>query len=252
MPERTLMIAASRIPIAYRIIALMHERNRLFAYPLEQMASDIWSSRFRCTCCGACCTRAINNHIFLLDHDVIEVKKIDPDAYEPAPDPEFCDQNGMLYVSGYALRMKDDTNGSCWFLEDGKCRIYDQRFSGCRIYPHMLRRSAGAPGHVTWRQFARKGSHGRYDPSMTFGECLMLAQEVKEYENAYLTQQISFLETIHEFFLVHNLWHDQERYDLQMKYFSQGNPVMIKVFYDGDLEEHESRNYPVRPEYKPV
>ena len=36
------------------------------------------------------------------------VKTIDPDAYEPAPDPEFCDQNGMLYVSGYALRMKND------------------------------------------------------------------------------------------------------------------------------------------------
>ena len=132
------MVAASDIQIPYRIIALIHERNRLFAYPLEQMASDIWSARFRCTCCGECCTRAINNHIFLLDHDVTEVRKIDPDAYEPAPDPEFCDQNGMLYVSGYALRMKDDTNGSCWFLEDGKCRIYDQRFSGCRIYPHML------------------------------------------------------------------------------------------------------------------
>ena len=121
IPERTLMVAASRIPIPYRIIALMQERNRLFAYPLEQIASDIWSSRFRCTSCGACCTRAINNHIFLLDHDVTEIKKIDPDAYEPAPGPEFCDQNGMLYVSGYALRMKEDTHGSCWFLEDGKC-----------------------------------------------------------------------------------------------------------------------------------
>ena len=153
------MDSSHNVPIPYRIIALVHERNRLFAYPLEQMASDIWSARFRCTCCGACCTRAINNHIFLLDHDVIEVKKIDPDACEPAPYPEFCDQNGMLYVSGYALRMKEDANGSCWFLEEGKCRIYDQRFSGCRIYPHMLRRSAGAPGHITWRQFARKDSH---------------------------------------------------------------------------------------------
>ena len=38
------------IPIPYRIVALIQERNRLFAYPLEQMAGDIWSARFRCTC----------------------------------------------------------------------------------------------------------------------------------------------------------------------------------------------------------
>ena len=111
------------IPIPYRVIALMHERNRLFTFPLEQVAGDIWSSRFRCTSCGACCSRTINNHIFLLDRDAERVKTLDPDAYEPAPDPEFCDQNGVFYVSGYALWMKDNPAGSCWFLEDGRCRI---------------------------------------------------------------------------------------------------------------------------------
>ncbi len=232
------MVAANGIPITFRIIALMQERNRLFAYPLEQIASDIWTAKFRCTCCGECCTRAINNHIFLLDHDVTKVKKIDPNAYEPAPDPEFCDQNGMLYVSGYALRMKEDSNGSCWFLEEGKCRIYDQRFSGCRIYPHMLRRSAGAPGHVKWRQFARKGSHGQYDPAYPFTECLTLAQEVKEYENAYLSQQISFLEIIHEYFTVHNLRHDPEVYYDRIQQYRQGREVDIKVFDAGELVEY--------------
>ena len=134
--------------------------------------------------------------------------------------------------------MKDDTNGSCWFFEDGKCRIYDQRFSGCRIYPHMLRRSAGAPGHVAWRQFARKGSHGKYDPTILFGECLTLAQEVKEYENAFLTQQISFLETIHEYFTVHDLRHDMEVYYDRMQRYQQGRPVEIKVFDAGELVEY--------------
>jgi hypothetical protein len=102
----------------------------------------------------------------------------------------------------------------------------------------MLRRSAGAPGHVTWRQFARKGSHGRYYPAISFEKCLMLAQEVKEYENAYLTQQISFLETIQDFFSVHNLLHDQERYNLQMRSFFHGDPVTIMVFHQGELKEH--------------
>jgi uncharacterized protein len=230
------MTAVDEIPIPYRIVALMQERNRLFAYPLEQVAGDIWSSRFRCTSCGACCTRTINNHIFLLDRDVERVKALDPDAYEPAPDPEFCDQNGMLYVSGYALRMKKDATGSCWFLEDGRCRIYEQRFSGCRIYPHMLRRSAGVPGNVTWRQFARKGSHGRYDPTLPFEECLAIAREVKEYENAYLSQQIVFLETIHEYFNVHGLCHNPMVHKQRMQQIRQGRPVDIKVFHAGELE----------------
>ncbi|MCK9580454.1 MAG: YkgJ family cysteine cluster protein [Methanoregula sp.] len=232
------MAAAVDIPIPYRIVALVQERNRLFAYPLEQMAGDIWSSRFRCTSCGECCTQAVNNHIFLLDHDVATVKKIDPDAYEPAPDPEFCDQNGMLYVSGYALRMKNDAARSCWFLEGGKCRIYERRFSGCRIYPHMLRRSAGTPGNITWRQFARRGSHGQYDPTLPFEECFEIAREVKEYENAYLNQQIAFLETLHEYFAVHGLRHDPGRYYDRTQRYRQGKPVDINVFHAGEFEEH--------------
>jgi len=232
------MTTARDIPIPYRIIALIQERNRLFSYPLERVAGDIWSAKFRCTSCGACCTKAVNNHIFLLEGDVERVKTIDPGAYEPAPDPEFCDQNGMLYVSGYALKMKNDAAGSCWFLEDGKCGIYGQRFSGCRIYPHMLRRSAGVPGHISWRQFARKGSHGRHDPAFSFEECLTIAREVKEYENAYLTQQIAFLETIHEYFAIHKLRHDPAIHKQHMHRFAQGSPVDIKVFHAGELEEY--------------
>ncbi|MFA5268483.1 MAG: YkgJ family cysteine cluster protein [Methanoregula sp.] len=225
------------IPIPYRIIALIQERNRLFEYPLERVASDIWSAKFRCTSCGACCTQEINNHIFLLDRDVERVKSIDPIAYEPAPDPEFCDQNGMLYVSGYALRMKNDAGRSCWFLKDGKCRIYEQRFSGCRIYPHMLRRSAGVPGNITWRQFAHKDNHGRHDPEFSYEECLTIARGVKEYENAYLTQQIVFHEIIHEYFTVHNFRQDPEMYKKRLQQFRQGRPVDIKVFHAGELEE---------------
>ena len=232
------MDAARDIPIPYRIVALIQERNRLFEYPLERVAGDIWSAKFRCMSCGACCTQVINNHIFLLDRDVERVKTIDPDAYEPAPGPEFCDQNGILYVSGYALRMKNDTTGSCWFLKDGICRIYEQRFSGCRIYPHMLRRSAGVPGNVTWRQFARKGSHGQYDPTLTFEDCFTIAREVKEYENAYLTQQIAFLETIHEYFTVNGLRHDLKVHRQRLQQIRKGLPGTIRVFHAGELEEH--------------
>ncbi|MCX6690313.1 MAG: hypothetical protein NTZ39_11600 [Methanoregula sp.] len=66
------------IPIPYRIMALTQERNRFFAYPLEQLAGEIKATGFRCTRCGTCCSRIINRHIFLLDCDVARAKKIDP------------------------------------------------------------------------------------------------------------------------------------------------------------------------------
>ena len=233
-------MAAARadIPLPYRIIALMQEQNRLFAYPLNRLAIEIWSTKFQCSHCGTCCTRAVNRHIFLLDHDVDHIKKIDPDAYVPAPEPEFCDQNGILYVSGYALRMKNDTTESCWFLENNRCSIYDNRFSGCRIYPHMLRRSPDATGTVSWQRFAHRDEHGETGPGRSLEECLALAQEIKEYENAYLLQQISFLETIHDYFTVHHLQHDPVMHKERMKQIQREEPVDIKVFHEGELEDY--------------
>ncbi|MCX6689999.1 MAG: YkgJ family cysteine cluster protein [Methanoregula sp.] len=173
-----------------------------------------------------------------MNRDVADVKKIDPAAFEPAPDPEFCDQTGTFYVSGYALRIKNDKPGSCWFLENGRCRIYDQRFSVCRIYPHMLRRNSDNSGQVTWRQFARKNEHGQYHQDLPDDECLSLARESKEYENAFLTHQISFLETIHDYFSTHHLRHDQKMYDYQVQRVLQGRPVKVMVYHAGGLQEH--------------
>lgn len=113
------MVAASGIPIPYRIIALMQERNRIFEFPLEHMAAEIEATGFQCTRCGTCCTRAVNGHILLLDHEIAEVKKIDPGAFEPAPCPEFCDQNGILYIPGYSLRVKMMTPDPAGFLKRG-------------------------------------------------------------------------------------------------------------------------------------
>ncbi len=53
--------------------------------------------------------------------------------------------------------------GSCWFLENGKCRIYEHRFTICRIYPYMLHREADEKGSVDWRQFCGLDQHGEYN-----------------------------------------------------------------------------------------
>lgn len=196
---------------------------------------------FRCTGCAKCCTRVFNGHVFLLDRDVTALKTIDPDACEPAPEPEFCDQNGTFYVSGYALRAKDDESGSCYFLDEGRCRIYDRRFAICRIYPYMLHREPDERGNVDWRQISGPDQHGEYDEAIPDGMCLDLARETKEYEDAFLDQQISFLGFMQDYFTLHRLRHVQKVYDDRMRGFARGEEIRIQVFYDGRLEEHRVR-----------
>ena len=95
----------------------------------------------------------------------------------------------------------------------------------------MLRRNADEAGLLKWRLFAKMNEHGRYDQDVSEEECLALAREIKEYENAFLTHQISFLETIYEYFVWHGLWHDQELYNHQMRRFLHGEPVNVMVYH---------------------
>ncbi|GAB6286550.1 MAG: YkgJ family cysteine cluster protein [Methanoregula sp.] len=233
-----LVITISLIPIPLRIAALTEERNRLFAYPVEQLAEIIRDVGFRCTGCAKCCTRTFNGHVFLLDRDVPVVREIDPSALQPAPAPEFCDQNGTFYVSSYALKAKADADGSCWFLENGRCRIYDRRFTICRIYPYMLHREPGEDGKTDWRQIAGLDKHGEYGSVIPASDCLDAARETKEYENAFLSQEIAFLECIEEHFSRHKLRHVQKVYDDRMRAFARGTPITVMVYFDGQLEKH--------------
>ena len=222
-------------------MALTQEQNSLFEYPLEQLSGVIREVGFSCTCCGRCCTRAFNGHVFLLDHDVGTIRSIDPAALEPAPDPEFCDQNGTFYVSGYALRSQGDPAGSCWFLENGRCRIYDHRPSICRIYPSMLHREPDEEGNVDWRQVSGLNEHGEYHHEIPREQCTELARETKEYENAVLSQELSFLELIRDCFAELGLRHVQKVYDDRMRGFSKGQSLKVMVYSAGTLEAHTYR-----------
>jgi Fe-S-cluster containining protein len=235
------VIPVSLIPIPLRIAALIQERNSLFDYPVERLAGVIREVGFRCTECSKCCTRAFNGHVFLLDRDVTVIKSIDPAALEPAPAPEFCDQNGIFYVSGYAVRTQDDDTGSCWFLKNGRCRIYDRRFTICRIYPYMLHREPDESGKIDWRQFSGLDQHGEYGAVISDDESLDLTRETKEYENAFLTQEIQFLEFMQEYFSRHRLRHVQKVYDDRLRRFNKGDEITVMVYYDGRLRKHRLR-----------
>ena len=233
------VIAVSLLPIPSRIAALAAEQDALSQYPQERLAGIIRDVRFRCTSCGRCCTRAFNGHVFLLDRDVVAVRKIDPCAVEPAPDPEFCDQNGVFYVSGYALKVKNDQDGSCWFLENGRCRIYDHRFSICRIYPYMLHREPDERGKVDWRQISGLDRHGEYDADISLTESMEIARETIAYEHAFLSQQIAFLKCIEVHFTRYRLRHVQKIYDRQMREYRNGAAITVMAYHNGTLEKHQ-------------
>jgi Fe-S-cluster containining protein len=235
------VIPVSLTPIPFRVAALTQERNSLFEYPLERLAKIIQEIGFRCTECSKCCTREFNGHVFLLDHDVKTIRKIDPSAIEPAPSPEFCDQNGIFYVSGYALRTKTDEHGTCWFLENGRCRIYDNRPVICRVYPSMLHRESDENGIVDWRQFSGLDKHGEYHVYLSEEESVNIARETKEYENAFLTQEIQFLEYMQDYFARRQLRHVQKIYDDRMRGFLKGDVISVMVYYDSRLEKHSLR-----------
>ena len=228
----------SLIPIPARIIAAERELSDLLAYPQERFEEIIRDVGFRCDCCSQCCTRAFNGHVFLLDRDTVRAREIDPQSVEPAPFPEFCDQNGTFYVSGYALKAKDDDPGSCYFLENTRCRIYDQRFSICRVYPYMLHREPDENGNTDWRQIAGLSEHGEYHTEIPDSSCRQTAAETREYEAAVIRQEIAFLTCIRDHFLQNGLRHVQKIHDDRMREFRRGGEIRVMVYFNGHLEEH--------------
>jgi Fe-S-cluster containining protein len=231
----------SLIPIPARIAAAERELSDLLAYPKERLAEIIGDIGFQCELCSRCCTQEFNGHVFLLDRDTVRAREIDPHAIEPAPFPEFCDQNGTFYVSGYALRAKDDTRGPCYFLSDNRCSIYDQRFSICRVYPYMLHREPDENGDIDWRQISGLNEHGGYHTKIPERVCQEIASETLEYEAACLRQEIAFLTFIRDYFSRNRLRHVQKIYDDRMREYDTGKEIRIMVFHSGRLEQHQIR-----------
>jgi uncharacterized protein len=175
-----------------RLRELNEELSGLSAYPPEKFVTIAKEVGFECNLCGKCCTRAFNDHAFLLDYDTERLSCLDEAALILAPSYDFCDQKGTFYVSGYAIRA--DHNGTCHFLEGGRCRIYEQRPRICRIYPYMLHREEDENSDVDWRQISGLNRHGRYHSAIDDAGCRQLWEEVKDYEAGFLRQEIAFLE----------------------------------------------------------
>ncbi|NTV00808.1 MAG: YkgJ family cysteine cluster protein, partial [Methanoregulaceae archaeon] len=191
---------------------------------------------FTCNLCGQCCTRRFNGHVFLFPDEADTIRAIDPLALEPQPVYEICDQEGVLYVSGYTLRSRNDREGSCQFLEGGRCQIYSERPWVCRIYPYMLHREADETGVSDWRQISGLDQHGTYHADITGEEARQIAGEIKVFEDRVLLQEISFLEMMSLYFSMRNLRHVRKKLDDQVRKLREGSPITVMVYHSGSFE----------------
>ncbi len=224
-----------------RLVEAREELIGLKNFPDSEFVSVIKELGFKCELCARCCTKEFNDHVFLLDADLAAIRKIDPDALVPAPYYEFCDQNGKFYVSGYSLKTKPD--GSCIFLDNKRCKIYEKRPSICRVYPHMLHREADESGKVEWRQISGLNEHGSYHSELEDSECKAIAGDTRAYEEAYLVQIIHFLEAIQAHFQKNGLKHVQRIYDRRMREFLKGESELeVFVYSENGFEKYNLKS----------
>jgi hypothetical protein len=224
-------------PIEKQLKALNDELKCVQDYPMDKLLSIIQEVGFECDFCGRCCTREFNDHVFLLTADSIRIKDLSADSLEPAPYYELCDQYGHFYVSGYALKIKED--GSCTFLNGNRCSIYEQRPLICSLFPYMLHREPDEDGNVDWRQIGGIGLHGCYHTEISDDESKEIALQIKSYETGFLMQVIEFFKKTEDHFTRNGLKHVQSVYDREMRKFNKGEEITVFVLFNGDFIEHK-------------
>jgi len=212
------------------------EKTALEAYPSGALATIISDVGFHCDCCARCCTRKFNGHVLLLDEDARRIRSCEPEALEPVPVFDFCDQHGTFYASGYTIRTQGDPEGSCHFLKDCKCRIYEKRPAVCRVYPYMLHQEPDEEGNVDWRQISGLDMHGEYHFSITGEDALRIATDTKIFEDEALAHEIAFLEYTGRYFLEHGLRNVRKKYDDGLRRVHEGEGIEVMVYFQETFE----------------
>jgi len=220
-------------PVFTRLLEYQKERDLLFSYPVGELKEIISEVGFLCDGCAQCCTSAFNGHVFLLDSEVEKALDLFDDAVIPAPDFDFCDKDGVFYVSGFALRT--DHEGNCVFLAEKRCSVYQNRFSICRVYPYMLHREPDETGKTAFRQISGLNLHGSYHHEISDDEATNLALATIAYEKEFLNQLIAFCTGLLSLYEQEKKRHVQRSYDQEYRRFLNGKPVLVRVFRDNSF-----------------
>ncbi|NLV25787.1 MAG: YkgJ family cysteine cluster protein [Methanomicrobiales archaeon] len=215
--------------IRNEITHLIEEQNLLKKWKPEDFAAIIREVGFSCNLCGKCCTTDFNGHVFLLDIDAAYVLGHNPEYLIPAPRFELIDNEGSFYVAGYALRARPD--GTCPYLNNSRCEIYQSRFAICRIYPYMLHREPDKRKKLVFRQISGLNEHGEYNHPMTVEESLMAAKDTIDYESAWISQMISFYTATEKIFLNNGFSHVRKAYDKRIQEFRKGEEIIVNVWH---------------------
>ncbi|OPZ42733.1 MAG: Flagellin N-methylase [Euryarchaeota archaeon ADurb.BinA087] len=227
-----------QLPVPFRTIMASRQADlaALHAYPIEKLAEIISEVGFHCTCCSRCCTRDFNGHVLLLDADVMRIRSFAPGSLEPVPVLDFCDQNGMYYASGYTLRSQGDPKGSCHFLDEGRCRIYEKRPSICQLYPYLLHREPDDKGTIDWRQISGLNLHGEYNMEISEKEAYSLALKIKVFEEDVLSHEIAYLAYTGRYFLDNGLRNVRKRFDDGLRSAWDGGVIEVMVFLNSGYD----------------
>lgn len=87
---------------------------------------------FVCTGCGDCCRWP--GHVLLMDADITRLA-----STLGLDEPAFIARHARLASNRVQLSLIEASDGSCEFLRDGRCTVYDARPQQCRDFPHLWR-----------------------------------------------------------------------------------------------------------------
>ena len=95
-------------------------------------------NEFKCTGCGECCRWT--GSVLLVDRDITAMA-----ARLGLSEQEFIDCHTRLAPNRIQLALIDQSDGSCSFLEDDHCIIYEARPEQCRSFPFAWSVPEGCP-----------------------------------------------------------------------------------------------------------
>jgi len=94
--------------------------------------------KFRCSGCGDCCRWT--GFVLLTDLDILRIA-----AAAGIPEAEFIANHTRLSPNRQQLALLDQADGSCAFLKDNACSVYEGRPDQCRTFPFAWSVPEGCP-----------------------------------------------------------------------------------------------------------